>query len=77
MFCLTCEALCQERKVRPEEERLDLKKKKLDLQRKRSYLQEKGNIYKLCALIKVRIVKSLSSRSFVLCRSKISEIFCF
>ena len=28
-------------------------------------MQEKGKICKLCALIKVRIVKSLRSRSFV------------
>jgi hypothetical protein len=77
VFCFTCEALCQERKVRSEEERSDLKKKKSDLRRKRPDLQEKGKICKLCALIKVRIVKSLRSGSFFLCRSKISEFFCF
>ena len=38
--------------------------------------EEKDKICKLYALIKVRIVKSLRSGSFVLCRSKISEIFC-
>jgi hypothetical protein len=31
----------------------------------------------LCALIKVRILKSYRSKSFVLCRSKISGNFCF
>jgi len=76
VFCLTCEAFFQERKVSFEEEMSDLKKKKPNLQRKRSYLQEKGNICKLCGLIKVRIVKSIRSRSFVLSRSKISGIFC-
>jgi hypothetical protein len=40
-------------------------------------MQEKGKIGKLCALIKVRIVKSLICGSFVIYRSKISEIFCF
>ena len=77
MFCLTCEAFCQEIKVRYEEERSDLKKTKSALRRKRSDLQEKDKICKLCALIKVRIVKSLRSGSFVLVRSKISEFFCF
>jgi hypothetical protein len=38
-------------------------------------MQEKGKICKHCALIKVRIVKSIRSGSFVLCRSKISEFF--
>jgi hypothetical protein len=32
---------------------------------------KRGKICKLCALIKVRIVKSFRSGSFVLCRSKI------
>jgi hypothetical protein len=50
---------------------------KLDLQRKRSDLEEKGNICKLCALIKVRIVKSLRSGSFVLYISKIHGKFLF
>jgi hypothetical protein len=40
-------------------------------------MQEKGKIYKLCALIKVRIVKSLRYGSFVLYRSKISDFFFF
>ena len=39
--------------------------------------EEKGKICKLYALIKVRIVKILRFGSFVLCRSKISEFFCF
>jgi hypothetical protein len=46
-------------------------------QEKRSNLKKRGKIYKLCALIKVRIVKSSRSESFVLCRSKISGNFCF
>jgi hypothetical protein len=40
-------------------------------------MQEKGKICKLHALIKVRIVKSLRSRSFVLYRSKIRDFFSF
>jgi hypothetical protein len=40
-------------------------------------MQEKGKICKICALIKVRIVKILISGSFVLYRSKISGNFCF
>jgi hypothetical protein len=78
--------LCAKKEVRSKEKvkrkrsylkrkRSDLKRKRSDLKKKRSDLQEKGKICKLCALIKVRIVKSLRSGSFVLCRSKISEIF--
>ena len=70
MFCLTCEALCQEK-------RSDLKKERLDMKKRSQIYEEKGKICKLYALIKVRIVKSLRFGSFVLCRSKISEIFCF
>jgi hypothetical protein len=70
MFCLTCEALCQKK-------RSDLKKERSDLKKRSQICEEKGKICKLYALIKVRIVKSLRSGSFVLCRSKISEIFYF
>jgi hypothetical protein len=38
---------------------------------------KRGNICKLCALIKVRIVKSFRYGIFVLCRSKISRNLCF
>jgi hypothetical protein len=38
---------------------------------------KRGKICKLCALIKVRIVKIFRSESFVLSRSKISGIVCF
>jgi hypothetical protein len=40
-------------------------------------MKKRGKICKLCALIKVRIVKKSRSESFVLCRSKISGNFCF
>jgi hypothetical protein len=40
-------------------------------------LEKRGQIWKLCALIKVRIVKSSRSESFVVCRSKISGNFRF
>ena len=52
-------------------------KQRLDLLEKSSDLQERGRTCNLCALIKVRIVKSLISESFVLYRSKISGNFCF
>jgi hypothetical protein len=38
---------------------------------------ERGKICKLCALLKVRIVKISRSEIFVLCKSKISGDFCF
>jgi hypothetical protein len=77
VFCLTYESLCREKEVRFEGKGSDLQKKRLDLKKKSSDLQKRGKICKLYSLIKVRIVKSLRSRSFVLCRSKISESFCF
>ena len=40
-------------------------------------MKKRGKICKLCALIKVRIVKISRSESFVLCRSKKSINFCF
>jgi hypothetical protein len=58
-------------------ERLDLQEKRLDLQEKMSDLQKRGKICNICTLINVRIVKSLRSESFVLCKNKISEKFCF
>ena len=65
------------RRVRSEEKRSDLKKRSQICEEKRLDLQEKGKICKLCALIKVRIVKSLRSGRFVLYESKISRNFCF
>jgi hypothetical protein len=52
-----------------------LRKVKVEVsEEKRSDLQKRGKIYKICALIKVRIVeKVFRSESFMLCRSKISE----
>jgi hypothetical protein len=44
---------------------------------KRSDLKKRGKIWKICTLIKVKIVKIYRFESFVLCRSKISENFCF
>ena len=44
---------------------------------KRLDLQKRGKICKLCAMIKVRIVKSFRSGSFVLYKSKISGNVCF
>jgi hypothetical protein len=61
-------------KLCAKKERSDIKTRS-DLKKKRPDLQEKGNIYKICALIKIRIVKSLRSGSFGLCRGKISEFF--
>ena len=53
-----------------------LRKVKVEIsERKRSNLHKRGKICKLCALIKVRIVKSLRSENFVLYRGKISGIF--
>jgi hypothetical protein len=40
-------------------------------------MQERGKICNICALKEVRIVKGIRSESFVLYRSKRSEIFCF
>jgi hypothetical protein len=40
-------------------------------------MKKRGKICELCSLIKVKIVKSSRSESFVLCRSKISGNFCF
>ena len=55
-----------------------LRKEKVEVsEEKRSNLQKRGKIYKLCAPIKVRVVKSFRTRGFVICRSNISENFCF
>jgi hypothetical protein len=47
-------------------------KRKFGSEEKRSDLRKRGKICKLCALIKVRIVKSFRYEIFVLCKSKIS-----
>jgi len=52
-------------------------KRKVISEQNRPDLSKRGKIYKLRALIKVRIVKSFRSGSFVLCKSNISGIFCF
>jgi hypothetical protein len=52
-------------------------KKEARSEEKRSDMKKIGKICNICALIKVRIVKSSRSESFVLCRSKISGNFFF
>ena len=77
MFCLTCEALCQEKRSDLKKERSDMKKERSDLKKRIQTYEEKSKICKLYASIKVRIVKSFRSGSFVLYISKISGKFCF
>ena len=71
------EVRSEEKEVKFEEREVRYEEKKSDLRRKRSDMQEKGKICKHCALIKVRIVKSIRSGSFVLYRSNISGNFDF